>query len=697
MSYKAEDVSRLVKVYRSLAKYPSLTGGRILKKTEDNDIRVSAVWTQKNLEKGKNVKFIQHIFVKPPKYFDLPSDVSTESFCSFSNSENYRAAVTDDTSSTPKKQYLEIWGKNGLLKNFDVAAFDVHGDIYADGEFGSLEFSPDEKKIAYVAEKKLVKSEPYYKQKSLEAKNKIDPTVEYNEFLYKQDWGEQLVDKHQSVIGICDLDSEILSVLQGVPDNYCPGQIIWSKDGSSIFGIALEKEPRRLGLIYCTNRKGLVFQLSLKNEFKILSEENKSVRSPRLSTDGNIIYWLQRAVGGPHDGTQEIISYDLRTNERKTIVSIEESEAEFPGIYTHNFPRRCFSNDGKFLYFNSFAKNKNKVYYVDLDKTAIHEVPDNEEGSFSVFDVSNDVILCCSTSFQRPHKLKIAPDAKNPNWISISPENVIQDNFVFNYLDFDSAIHAEEIPNFNGLFYGPPQPSDGQKIPLVVLPHGGPHSGIPNSFSFDVAFFTSLGFAVLMVNYRGSTGCGEKFVKFLTGKIGESDVNDMHTATLSTLKLYPYLDENKVVVYGGSHGGFLSVHLIAQYPDFYKAAVVRNPVVDVSVMFGISDIPDWCTVESGFDYRLDTPLKTEEVAALATKSPIYIADKIKAPTLWLLGKKDLRVPCSQGLQCHYLLKARNVTSRVHMYDDNHPLAQTPVHLDSLISSGLWFSEHLGLL
>lgn len=119
---------------------------------------------------------------------------------------------------------------------------------------------------------------------------------------------------------------------------------------------------------------------------------------------------------------------------------------------------------------------------------------------------------------------------------------------------------------FNGLFYSPPAPSDGSKIPLLVLPHGGPHSAIANSFSFDVAYFNALGFAVLMVNYRGSLGCGQKFVDFLLGKIGGSDVSDMHTAVLTTLKEYTYLDENKVVVYGGSHGGFLSVHLTAQYP-----------------------------------------------------------------------------------------------------------------------------------
>ena len=91
------------------------------------------------------------------------------------------------------------------------------------------------------------------------------------------------------------------------------------------------------------------------------------------------------------------------------------------------------------------------MYYVDLSDSTIHEVPDNEEGSFSVLDVSDDMILCCSTSFQRPHKLKIAVDAKNPNWISISPENVIQDNYVFSYLDFDSGIQAEEIRKQNFL------------------------------------------------------------------------------------------------------------------------------------------------------------------------------------------------------------------------------------------------------
>lgn len=87
------------------------------------------------------------------------------------------------------------------------------------------------------------------------------------EYIYKEDWGEQLVGKYQPVIGICDIKLETLQVLQGVPPNFSPGQVIWAKNGEGVYGIALDNEPRKLGLIYCTNRKGYVFHLSLKGEF----------------------------------------------------------------------------------------------------------------------------------------------------------------------------------------------------------------------------------------------------------------------------------------------------------------------------------------------------------------------------------------------------------------------------------------------
>lgn len=99
------------------------------------------------------------------------------------------------------------------------------------------------------------------------------------------------------------------------------------------------------------------------------------------------------------------------------------------------------------------------------------------------------------------------------------------------------------------------------------------------------------------------------------------------------------------------------------FQEFYKASAVRNPVIDVAVMYGLSDIPDWCSVEGGYDFTSDSPLTLEKIDALAKKSPMFIADKIIAPTLLLLGKKDLRVPCSQGITLYNLLKSRNIKTR----------------------------------
>lgn len=101
------------------------------------------------------------------------------------------------------------------------------------------------------------------------------------------------------------------------------------------------------------------------------------------------------------------------------------------------------------------------------------------------------------------------------------------------------------------------------------------------------------GYAVLLINYRGSIGAGKDNVEFLLGKIGSSDVNDCYLALGRALKKFEWLDERRVVVVGGSHGGFLATHLSGQFPDIFKAVVARNPVIDVASMSIISDIPDW--------------------------------------------------------------------------------------------------------
>lgn len=232
------------------------------------------------------------------------------------------------------------------------------------------------------------------------------------------------------------------------------------------------------------------------------------------------------------------------------------------------------------------------------------------------------------------------------------------------------------------------------KPPLVVFPHGGPHVAFTSEFSLYTACLCKLGFSILNVNYRGSAGFGQTSLHTLPENIGTQDVQDVMRAATKALESGK-LDSSNVFIMGGSHGGFLTTHLIGQYPDFFRAAATRNPVVNIAVMSGISDIPDWCYFEIGEEFQYDTVPTPEQVSKMLEKSPITHVKKVKTPTLIMLGEEDLRVPPSQGKSFYRTLKAQGTKTRLLSYpDNNHPIAKVEAESDVFINVARWFHEHL---
>lgn len=85
--------------------------------------------------------------------------------------------------------------------------------------------------------------------------------------MYRQDWGEQLVGKIKSVLVQYNIENDSVEILEGIPEDVCPAKPMYSPEGDYIVGIAYKTKPRKLGLIYCTNRPSTIFKLDFEKNY----------------------------------------------------------------------------------------------------------------------------------------------------------------------------------------------------------------------------------------------------------------------------------------------------------------------------------------------------------------------------------------------------------------------------------------------
>ena len=275
--------------------------------------------------------------------------------------------------------------------------------------------------------------------------------------------------------------------------------------------------------------------------------------------------------------------------------------------------------------------------------------------------------------------------------------------------DYSYQILTLERPSGNNKWSAPiqcilmlpsKQRAKGKPPPMIVLPHGGPHSVSTPSFVSELGGFLCghAGYALLLVNYRGSIGFGQAAVEDLPSRIGDLDVLDVVHAVKHVAKT-GLVDPERLAICGGSHGGFLTGHCIGQFPDLFKAACMRNPVTNIATMTSTTDIPDWAVIEAcglgKYDWKHFTGPSAEQLTVMYNKSPIAHSHKVKTPTLMALGTKDLRVPPSQGLEYYHVLRSKGVETKLLLYDDcDHPIGAVCSKADHWINIKRWFDKHV---
>lgn len=187
------------------------------------------------------------------------------------------------------------------------------------------------------------------------------------------------------------------------------------------------------------------------------------------------------------------------------------------------------------------------------------------------------------------------------------------------------------------------QPEGDGPHPMVVVPHGGPH-GIRDRWGYDpeMQLLASRGYAVLQVNFRGSGGYGVDFEEAGYGEWGGRMQDDIADATRWAVA-EGIADAGRICIYGASFGGYSAMMSAVREPDLYRCAIAFAGVYDLELMFTTGDVR---LSRAGRDY-LESVLGGDR-ALLQAASPVYHAERIKAPVLMVHGSEDWRVDASHA-------------------------------------------------
>ena len=284
-------------------------------------------------------------------------------------------------------------------------------------------------------------------------------------------------------------------------------------------------------------------------------------------------------------------------------------------------------------------------------------------------------ILCMEKDTGVLHELQQSAETDLPESYISKPQ----------LISFETAPHEMSF----AWYYPPRNPSyraaPGEKPPLIVLSHGGPTAYSSAAFSLSIQFWTTRGFAIVDVNYSGSTGYGRKYRERLKGAWGIRDVQDCTTAAQFLVKA-GHVDGDRLIIKGGSAGGFTTL----------AALTFTNVFTAGASYYGVGDLTRLARDTHKFESRyLDNLVGAypAELQKYHDRSPLFHAGNLKCPVIFMQGLDDPVVPPNQAESMVAALKKNGIPVAYLLFEgESHGFRQASTTIKAIESELYFYSR-----
>jgi dipeptidyl aminopeptidase/acylaminoacyl peptidase len=391
----------------------------------------------------------------------------------------------------------------------------------------------------------------------------------------------------------------------------------------------------------------------------IAGSDTVGVFQPLFSPDGSSLAYISNETGW-----DALYIYDLQQALHRALLPDHPVDVGQPawiqGMRTYGF-----RHDGQALYFLPNHRGFRYLWMYDFATATASEHPHGLESytflEQPAFAPNRNAFACIASAPDQPSRIiMMAYDTPQPRICrrssseSIPSEAFSTPRAISWPTDDGSDVHGLFSPPKNPQFAGSGAP------PAILLMHGGPTAQAVAAFQPNVQFFTTRGLAVLQVNYRGSSGYGTAYVNALRGQWGVADVADAVSGA-QYLVQQGWVDAHKLVIMGGSAGGYTVLQALITHPGFFKAGIC---------LYGISNLFTLAATTHKFEaHYLDSligPLP-EAATLYRERSPLFHAEHLRDPLAVFQGEDDQVVPKEQADAIVASLVQRGVPHEYHVY------------------------------